>query len=451
MKIGIIEDNDLLAKSLSKFLTGYGECIIASNYLEGLKLINQQEVTLCLVDIHLNYNFAGLELIRKCKQLNIQAIAMSGDNSEDVVEKAYLAGGVHFLNKDYILDELSSYFKNLQLESKGYFTTLFSEKFFTTDQTLQKNIKQLFTVASKEKSIFISGPSGIGKTSLALELHQFLNPQSPIVHINCAEIPENLIESELFGHVKGAFTGADKNYKGKILTAHGSTLFLDEIGTLSLNLQSKLLKVLETKTFNPVGSNETLRSDFFLISATCDNLAKKILKGLFREDLYYRIVNLHLNIPPLAERHADLEALIVTYTKQSPRRFYLKPEAKKILLNYSWPGNYRELKKILFHLSQTKGGIVSSNEVQSLLEQSSVKANNANINGNTITNINNDILYEQAKKLGLKNFISLIEQQIILHSMKLNNYQVNETIKTLKLSPSSFYRIYKDNSALEQI
>lgn len=200
------------------------------------------------------------------------------------------------------------------------------------------------------------GETGTGKEVVARAIHAASNPKEPFITIDCSSLVGPLMESELFGHVKGAFTGATHNKTGLIEAAHGGTAFFDEIGELPLDLQSKLLRVLQEKEFRPVGSLATRRSDFRIIAATNRDLAKEVEKGTFRRDLYFRLNVLNIRLAPLRERKEDIPALIHHFLSRVGGNYTITGEAMEVMLSYHWPGNVRELENCVQHMVAVNSG-----------------------------------------------------------------------------------------------
>jgi transcriptional regulator with PAS, ATPase and Fis domain len=223
------------------------------------------------------------------------------------------------------------------------------------DPAMQKIFEIIPVVAASDATVLIEGPTGTGKDILAKVIHN-VSPRAdkPLVKVNCAALPDNLLESEMFGYVKGAFTGAEKDKPGRFQEADGGTIFLDEIGDLPLALQAKLLRVLEDKEFYPLGSRKTTKVDVRIISATNQNLDRLVREKSFREDLYYRLNVMRLELPPLKARRADIPLLIAHILKRmkatrDTRADRFANDAMEVLLNYDYPGNIRELENIIEH------------------------------------------------------------------------------------------------------
>jgi len=203
-------------------------------------------------------------------------------------------------------------------------------------------------VAVRDTTVLITGESGTGKDLVAQEIHLLSSrKKQPLVIVNCAAIPESLLEAELFGYTKGSFTGAVQSRIGRIHAAHGGTLFLDEIGDMPLSLQSKILRFLEQGEVQRLGGNDNLKVDVRVIAATNANLSKLVSEQRFREDLYYRLAVFPIRLPPLRERLGDLEELVRAFAAKYDRRLSISPEALTVLLHHSWPGNVRELRNVI--------------------------------------------------------------------------------------------------------
>ena len=287
---------------------------------------------------------------------------------------------------------------------------------------------------TKNQNLFISGSTGTGKSLLGKLIHDITHPEAPLIHLNCSEISETLLESELFGHEKGAFTGADQKKDGKLKLANGGTLFLDEVATMSLSMQQKLLKALDEKTFYPVGSSTAIKSNFTLISATCEGIFEKVQRKEFREDLYFRLSGFHFHLKSLSERPEDIDLLVRFFQKKSSRRFVVKPEAIEAMKKYSWPGNIRELSKVCERFSQSLTGIVDL----ALVKKTIIPQ--GHINTLKIEGWENFV-----QSHGLRSYISHLEKRAVEESMKRNKGKITASIKELKISSSAFYRILQDH------
>ena len=231
-----------------------------------------------------------------------------------------------------------------------------ADDFSTNDPRMMEILSRIQQVAPSHAAVLLQGESGSGKTQLARMIHQFSSrAQKPFVEVNCAAIPESLIESELFGHIQGAFTGASQDRAGRFQSANGGTLFLDEVSEIPLHLQAKLLKAVQEQSFEMVGSDETINVDVRIISASNRDLREQVDQNIFRADLYYRLAVIPLTIPALRERPGDVPVLIQHFCNRMAKRGYetnqmeCSPDAMKLMLDYPWPGNVRELENAVEH------------------------------------------------------------------------------------------------------
>jgi len=352
VKIAIVEDDINMRKSLEIAMSDYKEFEIKTykNAKDALKSLDDS-YDLVITDI----NMPGMDGIEFVKTLNgrFEVIIMTGNATlQRAIESIHL-GVKDFLLKPFDVDTLVAAIKREDKIQKTKKSVPNSKKkstgFLGTSSTLETIIKIADKAAKTDASVLLLGQSGVGKEVFANHIHQNSpRVKKPFVAINMAAIPENLIESELFGFEKGAFTDASEAKAGQFELANGGTLFLDEIGEMPYGVQAKLLRALQEKEVRRLGSSKALKIDIRIISATNANLDTKIREGEFREDLYYRLNTIPLNIPPLCERKDEIMQIAESMVEQNCNKygFELKTfsqKAKNELLNYSWPGNIREL------------------------------------------------------------------------------------------------------------
>ncbi len=360
-KILIIDDDDellvLMKAKLSK-IEDY-KVLTTSSPLEALNIVSSENIDLAIIDKNMP-QLDGLEVLKHIKEFNenIQAIVMTGFGSiEDAVEAMKL-GAYHYITKPINYDELRLVIKqalehkNLKEENRKLRQVIQDE--IITENSLMKSIlDKAKKVAPFDTNILITGESGTGKEVLAKFIHKHSKrTDKPFIAINCGAIPAELLESELFGYKKGAFTGATSDKKGIVEQTEGGTLFLDEIGELSLSLQVKLLRLIQHKEFIPIGDTKPKTVDIRIISATNRDLFQLVKEGKFREDLYYRINTIHFHLPPLRERREDIVPLAKFFVKKLSLKYdipekKLSEKAIRQLLDYDWPGNIRELEGVI--------------------------------------------------------------------------------------------------------
>lgn len=362
----IVDDEKNSREGLKQFLEAQDyDVLTATDGQEGLKLYQQEKPDLVLADIRMP-NLDGLKLLEKIKSENSQAqiILMTAYGSVEDAVKAMKAGAFYYLTKPVNLDEVQFLVRKalaslqLEVENQELRQALYKEKFekgeiLSQSPKMKAILKTVSQAAPSNATVLIEGESGTGKELIAHRIHD-LSPRRnfPFIAVHCAALTETLLASELFGHERGAFTGASERKIGRFERAHQGTLFLDEIGEISPEVQVKLLRVLQEGEFERVGGTKTIKADIRLICATNKNLAAEIRAGKFREDLYYRIHVIGLKIPPLNERKEDIPVLADAFIKQfalanGKKITSVDPEVMGAFKNYPWPGNIRELKNII--------------------------------------------------------------------------------------------------------
>ena len=361
----VIDDEKSILKTIEGILTDEGfEVHCELSAVSALKQIDEMMPDLVILDIWMP-DMNGIDALVKIKQdyPYIQVIMMSGHADVETAVKATKLGAYDFIEKPLTIEELLLAVNNAlnfyQLEEEiGILRERDKNRYHITGNSdavkkLKENIEK---VAPTNASILIMGENGTGKELVAHSIHRLsTRSHKPMIEVNCAAIPEELIESELFGHEKGAFTGAGAKKKGKFDIAHEGTLFLDEIGDMSLKAQSKTLRILQEQKFERVGGARTIHVNVRIISATNKDLMHEIEEGNFREDLFYRLNVVPISVPPLRERTEDIPELISTFMNQrsltaDQGKKQFSDEALELLKLYNWPGNVRELKNLVENL-----------------------------------------------------------------------------------------------------
>ncbi|TNF41847.1 MAG: sigma-54-dependent Fis family transcriptional regulator [Bacteroidetes bacterium] len=365
ISILIVDDEESVRDSLCNWFIedGYSvEC--AENAKKALQMLEEKDFDIILADIKMP-GMDGMEMHRRIKTLNRESIViiMTAFASVDTAVQALKDGAFDYITKPFDPDDLSHLIRNaaaqISLKSenealKRRVTTLENvEDLIGRSEAIRKVLEQVENVAQSNSSVIITGESGTGKELVARAIHAN-SPRKyfPLISVHCGALTESLLESELFGHEKGAFTGATFNRKGRFEMADGGTIFLDEIATISPKMQIELLRVLETKSFVRVGGNKEITSDFRVICATNRDLKTMVKSGTFREDLFYRLNVVNIAIPPLRERVDDIPMLVNHFirkycTSMSRDLITIEPAALKQLEKFEFPGNVRELENMI--------------------------------------------------------------------------------------------------------
>ena len=377
MKILIVDDERAIRNSLKEILGDEGyEVDTAENGAAALAMVDKEKYNVIFCDIKMP-EMDGTEVLDKLVADGVDSaiVMISGHGDIDTAVECIKKGAFDFIQKPLDLnrilitiknatDKVSIIKENRQLKKKIY-----GQKMIGESEPIQHIRDMVSKVAPTDARVLIIGPNGSGKELVARSLYeQSSRSAMPYIEVNCAAIPSELIESELFGHEKGSFTSAIKQHKGKFEQADGGTLFLDEIGDMSLAAQAKVLRVLQEKKLSRVGSDKDIVVDVRVIAATNKDLMKEIEKGNFREDLYHRLSVIVINVPSLDDRKDDIPLLVDYFMKQisaesgMPEREF-SPEAIKLLQEKSWPGNIRELNNVVERLMILGGNPVSEQDV----------------------------------------------------------------------------------------
>lgn len=357
----IIDDEEHMRWALERAMQQEGyHTWLASRGPDGLKIIKEEDPSLVILDLKMP-EMDGLEVLKHALEINpkLPVIILTAHGTIETAIDAMKMGAVDYITKPFDLDELKLVIKqNLvvaQLATEVSFLRSQLTKEYSNmvgeSQAFQEVVHLIERVSHTNVNVLITGESGTGKEVVAVAIHRnSLRKNGPFVPVNCAALPEQLLESELFGHEKGAFTGAYSRKIGRFELADNGTIFLDEIGELPLSMQAKLLRVLQEKSFERVGGTKTLNVDVRVIAATNRQLEKAIEDGQFRQDLYYRLNVMPINIPPLRERREDIP-LLVDHIMDKLRPTYgekiVSDEALELIRRYDWPGNVRELQNVI--------------------------------------------------------------------------------------------------------
>jgi two-component system nitrogen regulation response regulator NtrX len=361
----IVDDEVSIIESLEGILSDDGfEVMHAFNGYEALKKIETDSPDIVLLDIWMP-GMDGIETLKEIKRLapNLPVVMITGHGTIESAVDATKAGAYDFLEKPLSIDKVmvtinnALNFRKLEEENRYLRKKSIEKNSITgTSPAVQKLYGQVMSAAPSDAAILITGENGTGKEMVARSIHQFsARPEQPFIIINCAAIPEENLDSELFGHEKGAFEEAVSKNKGKFELASSGTLFLDEIGDMNINTQARILRALESKTFQRIGGGRTLHMDVRLIASSNKNLEQEIEAGNFRKDLYFRLNVIPIHVPPLRERKQDIPLLVDTFLgklsrQSSGKKKTLSQDSLNLLMEYQWPGNVRELKNLLERL-----------------------------------------------------------------------------------------------------
>jgi len=392
-KILVVDDEIGIRQSLKKILEKEGyEVLTASNGEEAFKVIRSDAVDLLISDIRMA-GMDGLELLKVCKSVSpyTEVIMITGYASVDTAVDSMKQGAYDYITKPF---KKADIVKAVQKAIEKQILTMDNVKMKerieameaaplieTASPAMKKLVEIVHQVAPSKATVLIMGESGTGKEVIADMIHK-LSPRAgrAMVKVNCAAIPETLIESELFGYEKGAFTGAAGRKEGRFEVADRSSIFLDEVGEVPQAVQVKLLRILQEETFERLGSNKTVKVDTRIIAATNKNLAALVKDGQFREDLYWRLNVITLQIPPLRERREDIPNLVQHFINRFSRKNEkemkgLESKAMEVLLGYGWPGNVRELENVIERsVVLDRDGIIGTDDLPAQIQSASIPA-----------------------------------------------------------------------------
>ncbi len=444
----IVDDDQHLLQSMGLWLQDLGfKTSLAANLQTAEKHLAKQPIDLALVDLRLGSG-DGFDVLRFCKQHypNVVVLLMTGYATVETGVEAIREGAFDLLTKPLIDDEILLAFERALsqqkvIEENEQLKSQLDERFgrhsiVGNDMRMQRIYEMVDNIADTKATVLITGQSGTGKSLIARAIHQRSSRRKgPFVEVACGALPENLLESELFGHVAGAFTGATGNKIGKFKQACGGTIFLDEIGTASPAMQVKLLRVLQELMFEQVGGVETFKVDTRIILATNENLSKAVAEGKFREDLYYRINVINIELPGLRQRASDIPMLVQHFLhkiceEESKSIDGFDSAAMLALSSYHWPGNVRELQNIVERaVLLGKGPVLGVHDLPNHIN----------------TCISGDLPIATQTKLRqtLKEALEGPERQIILQCLRENDWNRNETADQLGVNRTTLYKKMK--------
>jgi two-component system response regulator HydG len=448
IRVLVVDDDEPHAAAVAESLERVGyDCVVATSGSEGLRLIEEQVFDIIITDLIME-GVGGLEVLAQAKRElpDAEVVILTGHSTIKTAVTAMQAGASTYLTKPLDINELravadkASQSRRLQ-RSNIELQKQLNEKFgfegvIGNSLAMHAVVAKLRQIAPTSASVLITGESGTGKELVAKALHiNSPRKNKPFVPLNCAELGEHVLESELFGHVKGAFTGADRDRIGRFQYANGGTLFLDEIGDMPISIQIKLLRVLETGEIVRVGTNEPVKVNVRLISATNSDLAEAISEGRFRPDLFHRLKVVNIKLAPLRERRDDIPLLIEHFLKEFTTSHgktitSITPGLRRALMAYSWPGNVRELKNTIESMVVIDAdGVLDLDDLTEDL-QSATGGGKSNGHGGV------DSLVGKS--------LEEIERYYIADTLKLTNGNREEAARLLGIGERTLYRKLKE-------
>ncbi len=444
----LLDDDKIILDSLAEFLELEGHRVFTADNIASAKaILKKNAIEIAISDLNMP-DYSGMEFLRfiKTNYPQIIAIIITAYGSIDSAVEAMKLGAYDYLTKPIIDDELKMTLnramrqqalqaENIELKAKLKSHQQFG-RLVGRDRRMQKVFELIRVVANTSTNVLITGESGTGKSLVAREIHQQSNRKdNPFVEVSCGAIPETLLESELFGHTKGSFTGAVADKQGRFLAADKGTIFLDEIDAASPGLQVKLLRVLQERQFEPVGSNKTITVDVRIIVATNKDLKKLVEQEKFRQDLYYRINVVNILLPKLRDRTGDISLLAEHFLEKygkihlnGDKKKRLSEQALKVLMRYNWPGNVRELENVIERaVVLSQGDIILPEDLpEEIINPREEKDDLLSLNST---------LHEALLKA---------EKKIILNALERNSWNRQQTAKMLGISRTSLFRKMKE-------
>ena len=453
-RILVVDDEEIVLRSCLRILSGDEfQVETVQDGRQALQKVEENPYDVMILDIMMP-NVDGLEVLRRVKEThpNVDVVMVTGLAQIDTAVKAMKLGAFDYIAKPFEPDELKLVVqralerRRLLQENLNLKTEVSSKYRFENIIGLSPQMQAVYRLiaqcAPTSSTILVTGESGTGKELIARAIHyNSLRKDKPFVPVDCNSLSENLLESELFGHVKGSFTGAIANKKGMFEVANSGTLFLDEIGNFSMATQAKLLRVLQEREYKPVGDTRTLTANFRLITATNKDLKVMVAAGTFRDDLYYRINIFPIHAPALRDRKEDIPALAYHFlkvfsTELGKKIADISEGALSTLVNYGWPGNVRELENVMHRAAiLTSDHIIRQAHLVNILDPSQPPADV------TVPRTGDEL--KRAKKAMREKSVEEIEKQFVLEALKRNNWNVTKSAEDTGMQRPNFQALMK--------
>ena len=437
-RILVVDDEAGIREVLDEILRDEGyEVLVAGDGLEALKILEEHPIDLVLLDVWLPGK-GGIDVLKEIVEnyTGIQTVMISGHGSIDLAVKALKLGAFDFVEKPLSLDRVLTIVSNalemgsLRKENQELRSRLTEEDQLIGQSRAINEVRNIIRqAAGSDARIMITGENGTGKELVAREIHRKSErSEKPFIEVNCAAIPDNLIESELFGHEKGSFTGAVQQRRGKFELADGGSLFLDEVADMSLSAQAKVLRVIQEMTFQRIGGEKTIEVDVRIIVATNKDIHEEVRHDRFREDLFFRLNVIPVTVPPLRERPEDVPLLLTHFLKEfsgegTARRF--SEEALEYLPLHNWPGNVRELKNFVERISiMSSAEEISLEEVKEYLDEGPKGGEDP---------------LESYLEMGLTEARDAFERDYLVQKLRENGNNISRTAQQLGIYPSNLH------------
>jgi DNA-binding NtrC family response regulator len=452
-RILIVDDEEIVVRSCLRILSSDEyDIAVANNGLEALTKINEEDFDMVILDIMMP-KMNGIEVLQRVKESHpdVDVIMITGLNEIDTAVKAMKLGAFDYLPKPFEPEELElvvnrAFERRQLLQENVNLKTEVSAKYSFENiigscPAMQAVYRLIARCAPTNSTVMLRGESGTGKELIARAIHfNSLRKDQPFVTVDCASLTESLLESELFGHVKGSFTGAVSNKKGLLEIANGGTLFLDEIGNISMSTQAKLLRFIEAREYKAVGDTVSRSVNIRLITATNKDLEGMVAAGTFRDDLYYRINIFPIEIPPLRERRDDIPALafhfLNAFSKEMDRKVKeFSASAMNLLMNHDWPGNVRELENVIQRaVILTSDDIIRQAHLVNILEMQPLGEMDVPRTSEELKNI---------KKIARQKSVENVEKLFILGALKRNDWNVTASAEETGMQRTNFQALMK--------
>jgi len=448
----VIDDDDQLRISFCKLLKEENYSVVSAASGEaGIEIAEQNILDLVILDMRLP-GMNGMEAFKQIKMIDskLPVIIVTAFGTTDIAIEATKMGAYDYVLKPFDVPEMlnlikqaieAGYFMRSPVEMDAVPGRQSGDVIIGQSKLMQDVYKSIGRVSQTDATVLIRGESGTGKELVARAVYQHgIRSENAFLIINCVAIPENLLESELFGYEKGAFTGASQRHIGKIEQAHGGTVFLDEIGDMPLNIQAKILRLLQEKSIERLGGEETIPVDVRIVAATNKNLERAIEQGRFREDLYFRLKVVTIKLPPLRDRQEDINSLISYFMSKFSNELKLdnpgiQKDALTLLNHYGWPGNIRELSNLIQKvLIFNRGAPISASDLEPIIQRREDPSFAGEIKLNTIRQWVRQVLADDSKNYGFDDFVDTISSIVVAEALKITNGNRSQAAKLLSIS-----------------